>query len=304
MSSPAPSASAAAESAPAVGYAPATGVPVATGVPSDPALATPGFPRADDDSPSSAPGLPLVEARGFPAAASGSFAVGSPAPPRALVVARDPRQFTTGLFDCASGDAWTCAYGALCPVLQISQSAERTKAGDGCATCFVIVALLQLNRLAMCVGNLAAGSVFAHVHNRVALNYGIEERVDGVVGCACAPCVSCRVAREIRARDAMGQAPVDVVRHVAEHGEFPLIPLGGMNGTLAAPVAMGMEARRRERRRRRAGGGEEAEEEAGFAPAGSEAGGTAPREPIVTYTAVVSRPEEDFDEGGRGGGKK
>ena len=45
--------------------------------------------------------------------------------------------------------------------------------------------------------------------NRAANAFGIAEHTDLVTSCLCAPCVSCRMAREVRTRKAMGQVPLD-----------------------------------------------------------------------------------------------
>ena len=177
----------------------------------------------------------------------------------------DSRAYSTNLFDCAE-DPRSCAYGALCPVCQISETADRARAGDCFLTGCVLVGLAQLNHLAPCLGNLAVGAYVSNTANRVALNYGIEEPTDVFTACAFAPCVSCRLAREVKIRTAMGQEPVDVLHQLEMYAQ------GRLGGVAAPRPHAGMS--------RDAGTGSRT------------AAGTGGRDEIVTYTAVVSSPQE------------
>jgi len=60
-----------------------------------------------------------------------------------------------------------------------------------------------------CLGSILAGGFLAGTANRAANAFGIAEHTDLVTSCLCAPCVSCRMAREVRTRKAMGQLPLD-----------------------------------------------------------------------------------------------
>ena len=93
----------------------------------------------------------------------------------------DSRAYSTNLFDCAE-DPRSCAYGALCPVCRISETADRARAGDCFLTGCVLVGLAQLNHLAP-LGNLAVGAYVSNTANRVALNYVSEEPTDVFTAC-------------------------------------------------------------------------------------------------------------------------
>jgi Cys-rich protein (TIGR01571 family) len=117
--------------------------------------------------------------------------------------------YSTNLFDCHK-DLDACVWGALCTPCQLGESARDGRAGDCCGVATaIVVSLGLLNQLLPCLGNFVAGGFAATVTNRVALNYGITEPTDLITACACMPCVSCRLAREIKRRTAMGQEPID-----------------------------------------------------------------------------------------------
>ena len=173
-----------------VASTPVEGIPVAEGIPVStqfygqrppPSGSAPGYPQ----EPFGAAEHPI----GYGHADLGHF--------DGRVAHPDSRAYSTNLFDCAE-DPGSCAYGALCPVCQISETADRARAGDCFLTGCVLVGLAQLNHLAPCLGNLAVGAYVSNTANRVALNYGIEEPTDVFTACAFAPCVSCRLARELR----------------------------------------------------------------------------------------------------------
>ena len=50
------------------------------------------------------------------------------------------------------------------------------------------------------------------------MNYGVTEHTDLITACFCGPCVSCRLAREVKNRAEMGQEPVDVVGQMQAMG--------------------------------------------------------------------------------------
>ena len=107
---------------------------------------------------------------------------------------------------------------------------------------------------------------------RAASNYGIQEHTDVLTACFCAPCVSCRLAREVKNRAEMGQEPVDW-RHLAA------APPGAYSAP-AAPVMEVTSAEQRHAPTRRA------------APV--EASSSAARESVVTYVAVVDSPAGEY----------
>ena len=194
-----------------VASTPVEGIPVAEGIPVStqfygqrppPSGSAPGYPQ----EPFGAAEHPI----GYGHADLGHF--------DGRVAHPDSRAYSTNLFDCAE-DPRSCAYGALCPVCQISETADRARAGDCFLTGCVLVGLAQLNHLAPCLGNLAVGAYVSNTANRVALNYGIEEPTDVFTACAFAPCVSCRLAREVKIRTAMGQEPVDVLHQLEMYAQ-------------------------------------------------------------------------------------
>ena len=153
-----------------VASTPVEGIPVAEGIPVStqfygqrppPSGSAPGYPQ----EPFGAAEHPI----GYGHADLGHF--------DGRVAHPDSRAYSTNLFDCAE-DPRSCAYGALCPVCQISETADRARAGDCFLTGCVLVGLAQLNHLAPCLGNLAVGAYVSNTANRVALNYGIEEPTD------------------------------------------------------------------------------------------------------------------------------
>ena len=138
------------------------------------------------------------------------------------IFAPESQQYTSNLFDCTD-DMETCCYGTFCTVCQVGESAQRAKAGDCCATTWCLIGLAQLNHFLPFLGSILAGGFLANTANRAAINYGVTEHTDLVTACFCAPCGSCRLAREVKAREGMGVQPVDV--------------LGQMRGTMLFPTA-------------------------------------------------------------------
>eukprot|EP00227_Mantoniella_beaufortii_P013764 CAMPEP_0197581082 /NCGR_PEP_ID=MMETSP1326-20131121/4698_1 /TAXON_ID=1155430 /ORGANISM="Genus nov. species nov., Strain RCC2288" /LENGTH=381 /DNA_ID=CAMNT_0043144937 /DNA_START=42 /DNA_END=1187 /DNA_ORIENTATION=+ len=153
------------------------------------------------------------------------------------VMSAESQQYVTNLLDCTT-DWDSCCYGAFCTPCQVGEWAEEARAGDCCATGCVFVALTQLNQLVPCLGSVLAGGFLAGTANRAAAAYGITEHTDFVTACVCAPCVSCRMAREVKARRNMGQLPVDF--HAMHGGGMS--GGGGMGGMswMAAPEQMAM----------------------------------------------------------------
>ena len=90
-----------------------------------------------------------------------------------------------------------------------------------------------------------------------------QEHTDVLTACFCAPCVSCRLAREVKNRAEMGQKPVDW-RHLAAS------PPGAF--TVEAPAAPVMATRR-------------------AAPVHAE---STSNENVVTYVAVVDSPAGEY----------
>ena len=109
---------------------------------------------------------------------------------RPFVRSRDPaRAYTSNLFDCFD-DLPTCLGGTFCTPCQVGRAASDAKAGDCCATGWIILGLSQLNQLLPGLGNVASGGYLAHIANRAASNYGIQEHTDVLTACFCAPRVS------------------------------------------------------------------------------------------------------------------
>ena len=137
----------------------------------------------------------------------------------------------------------TCCYGTFCTVCQVGEAVESAQAGDCCTTSWLLVLLSQANQLMPCLGSVMAGGYLAMVTNRAALNYGINERTDLATACLCAPCVSCRLAREVKNRAAMGQEPnplAGMYAHRGAHaGMFPPAIPTAMVRTAAPPVDHG-----------------------------------------------------------------
>ena len=105
-----------------VASTPVEGIPVAEGIPVStqlygqrppPSGSAPGYPK----EPFGAAEHPI----GYGHADLGHF--------DGRVAHPDSRAYSTNLFDCAE-DPRSCAYGALCPVCQISETADRARAGD------------------------------------------------------------------------------------------------------------------------------------------------------------------------------
>lgn len=178
----------------------------------------------------------------------------------------ESQQYTTNLFDCTD-DMSTCCYGTFCTVCQVGESAEEAKAGDCCATSFTLVGLAQLNHVVPFLGSIMAGGFLATTANRAALNYGVTEHTDLFTACFCAPCVSCRLAREVKNRAEMGQEPVDVMGAM----------MGGPGGTMMfPPPAMMLRTAQPPQQDVTAGGGR---------------GGA---DTMVTYVAVTQPPSASW----------
>lgn len=144
------------------------------------------------------------------------------------VFSPESQQYTTNLFDCTD-DVPSCFYGTFCTVCQVGESAQQAKAGGCCATSFILVGLAQLNHVVPFLGSILAGGFLATTANRAALNYGVTEHTDLATACFCAPCVSCRLAREVKNRAEMGQEPVDVI------GAMQMGAMMGQGGTMMIP---------------------------------------------------------------------
>ena len=186
-------------------------------------VATPHYPTADIPV---AAGYPTTNGEHF------FYPAGYHHTPRDLgiydgrVFSPESQQYTSNLFDCTD-DMETCCYGTFCTVCQIGESASQAKAGDCCATSWCLVGLAQLNHVVPLLGSLIASGFLANTANRAALNYGITEHTDVLTACFCGPCVSCRLAREVKAREQMGQQPVDVLGHM-RYGGGMIGPGGNM----------------------------------------------------------------------------
>ena len=186
----------------------------------------------------------------------------------------DSRAYTSNLFDCFD-DLPTCLGGTFCTPCQVGRAASDAKAGDCCATGWIILGLSQLNQVLPGLGNVASGGYLAHIANRAAANYGVQEHTDVLTACFCAPCVSCRLAREVKNRAEMGQEPVDW-RHLA----------AAPPGAYSAPAAPVMNAAADERHHAPAPTRRAAPVEA--------SGSSAARESVVTYVAVVDSPAGEY----------
>ena len=79
----------------------------------------------------------------------------------------DSRAYTSNLFDCFD-DLPTCLGGTFCTPCQVGRAASDAKAGDCCATGWIILGLSQLNQLLPGLGNVASGGYLAHIANRAA----------------------------------------------------------------------------------------------------------------------------------------
>ena len=174
----------------------------------------------------------------------------------------ESRAYTSNLFDCFD-DLHSCLGGSFCTPCQVGRAASDAKAGDCCATGWIILGLSQLNQLLPGLGNVASGGYLAHIANRSAANYGIQEHTDVLTACFCAPCVSCRLAREVKNRAEMGQEPVD-------WRQLAAAPPGAF--TVEAPAAPVMATRR-------------------AAPVHTESTSS---ENVVTYVAVVDSPAGEY----------
>lgn len=187
----------------------------------------------------------------------------------------DSRAYTSNLFDCFD-DLPTCLGGTFCTPCQVGRAASDAKAGDCCATGWIILGLSQLNQLLPGLGNVASGGYLAHIANRAASNYGIQEHTDVLTACFCAPCVSCRLAREVKNRTEMGQEPVD----------WRLLA-AAPPGAYSAPAAPVMDAATPRRHHQAPAPTRRA------APVEA-SGSSAARESVVTYVAVVDSPAGEY----------
>jgi len=115
--------------------------------------------------------------------------------------------YSTQLFDCGE-DVETCLLGAFCLPCQVGQWAEHSMSGDCCASGSVYFLMLQLNHFVPFLGSLVAASYLSGLVNNAAEAYGITHRTDLCTAFLCAPCVSCRMAREVKHRRATGQLPM------------------------------------------------------------------------------------------------
>ncbi|ACO63644.1 predicted protein [Micromonas commoda] len=187
----------------------------------------------------------------------------------------DSRAYTSNLFDCFD-DLPTCLGGTFCTPCQVGRAASDAKAGDCCATGWIILGLSQLNQLLPGLGNVASGGYLAHIANRAASNYGIQEHTDVLTACFCAPCVSCRLAREVKNRAEMGQEPVD----------WRLLA-AAPPGAYSAPAAPVMDAATQRHHHQAPAPTRRA------APVEA-SGSSAARESVVTYVAVVDSPAGEY----------